>query len=199
MNCTIHKDREASGCCAYCGKPFCEDCLVELKGRLFCKADLPKVLDKLAEQKAEQKVKKDYVSETDDKKVNIVINNSNDVNTNQTVNGTPILTKVNQRKNFLPTYLMWYFLGNIGGHRFYVGKIGTGLLYLFTFGFLGIGSFIDMILLFTDGFTDSNGEHLIVKSKNDKIIALCLLLVPIFFYLLLFIVSIGAAGSVPAN
>ena len=46
-------------------------------------------------------------------------------------------------------YLLWCccFIGLCGIHRFYIGKIGTGLLWLFTFGLLGIGQFIDLFTL----------------------------------------------------
>jgi len=39
------------------------------------------------------------------------------------------------------------FFGIAGLHRFYLGQIGMGLLYLFTFGFLGIGLIIDLFTL----------------------------------------------------
>ncbi len=43
-------------------------------------------------------------------------------------------------------YILWAicFFGGFGLHRFYLGKYGTGVLYLFTFGFFGIGQFIDL-------------------------------------------------------
>ena len=41
-------------------------------------------------------------------------------------------------------YLLWFFLGVIGAHRFYVGKLGTGLLYLVTGGLFGVGWFFDL-------------------------------------------------------
>lgn len=40
MNCANHQDREAKGSCVYCGKMFCTECLVEVKGRMYCKADV---------------------------------------------------------------------------------------------------------------------------------------------------------------
>jgi len=44
-------------------------------------------------------------------------------------------------------YLLLFFLGIFGAHKFYLGKVGTGILYLFTLGFLGIGCFIDLFTL----------------------------------------------------
>ena len=44
-------------------------------------------------------------------------------------------------------YLIWFFLGIIGGHRFYFGHIGLGLLYFFTAGLFGIGWFVDAFLI----------------------------------------------------
>lgn len=44
-------------------------------------------------------------------------------------------------------YLLWFFLGLIGIHKFYLGKIGMGILYLLTGGIFGIGWFIDLFTL----------------------------------------------------
>ena len=43
-------------------------------------------------------------------------------------------------------YILWAgcFVGLCGLHRLYTGRIGTGLLYLFTFGLVGIGQFVDL-------------------------------------------------------
>lgn len=44
-------------------------------------------------------------------------------------------------------YLLLIVLGVFGGHQFYLGKIGRGVAYLLTFGFLGIGVLIDLFTL----------------------------------------------------
>lgn len=41
-------------------------------------------------------------------------------------------------------WLLLIFLGMFGIHRFYMGKIGTGIVYLLTFGLLGLGYIYDM-------------------------------------------------------
>ena len=50
--------------------------------------------------------------------------------------------------------LLCIFLGEFGIHRFYVGKIGTGILYLFTLGLFGVGWIVDIILIAAGAFRD---------------------------------------------
>ena len=58
------------------------------------------------------------------------------------------------------TLLLAFLLGVIGAHRFYVGKTGTGILMLLTFGGLGIWLLIDLILIVTGQFTNKTGEKI---------------------------------------
>ncbi|MDA9161267.1 NINE protein [Crocinitomicaceae bacterium] len=44
-------------------------------------------------------------------------------------------------------YLLWFFLGYFSAHRFYVGSVGIGILYLITFQLFGIGWVIDLFIL----------------------------------------------------
>ena len=59
--------------------------------------------------------------------------------------------------NWLATLLLCFFGGTLGLHRFYVGKVGTGLLYLFTVGWCGIGYLVDLILIAVGSFRDKSG------------------------------------------
>ena len=61
-------------------------------------------------------------------------------------------------KSRLATLLLCIFVGALGIHRFYVGKIGTGILWLLTCGIFGIGSLVDLIMICTGSFTDSEGK-----------------------------------------
>jgi len=67
------------------------------------------------------------------------------------------------QKGFVPTLLLCFFLGVFGVHRFYVGKIGTGILMVLTLGGLGIWSLIDFIVIACGNFKDKNG--LPIKSQ----------------------------------
>ena len=60
-------------------------------------------------------------------------------------------------KGFVPTLLLAFFLGGLGVHRFFVGKIGTGILQLVTLGGLGIWILIDLIMIILGSFKDKQG------------------------------------------
>ena len=61
-------------------------------------------------------------------------------------------------KDWFVALLLCLFLGGIGVHRFYAGKIGSGILYILTAGVFGIGVLVDLIKIITGNFTDKNGN-----------------------------------------
>jgi len=63
-------------------------------------------------------------------------------------------------KSKITALLLCIFLGGLGVHRFYVGKIGTGIVWLLTGGILGIGWLIDIIMIAVGKFKDKQGNIL---------------------------------------
>jgi len=63
------------------------------------------------------------------------------------------------RSRFVALFLC-IFLGVLGVHRFYVGKVGTGVLYFFTGGLFALGWIIDIIRIVSGEFLDVNGRPL---------------------------------------
>lgn len=63
-------------------------------------------------------------------------------------------------KSFIAAILLCFFLGSLGIHRFYVGKIGTGILQIITLGGLGVWVLIDFIMIIIGKFQDSEGRRI---------------------------------------
>jgi hypothetical protein len=81
-------------------------------------------------------------------------------------------------KSGLTAYVLCMFLGVLGIHRFYVGKIGTGILMLLTFGGLGFWAIYDLLSIVCKNFTDSQGRTVeVVKNptapRNIIIVVIC--------------------------
>ncbi len=74
---------------------------------------------------------------------NIVINNANsNINSNQMIG-----MRYGRPKNKWVALILCILLGYFGAHKFYEGKIGMGILYIFTCGLFGIGLIIDFIAI----------------------------------------------------
>lgn len=58
-------------------------------------------------------------------------------------------------------FVLCVLFGVFGVHRFYTGKIGTGLLYLCTGGFFGIGYVMDIFSILFGWYRDGLGLPLI--------------------------------------
>lgn len=61
------------------------------------------------------------------------------------------------KKSKMAALLLCIFVGWLGIHRFYAGKVGTGILYLFTGGLLGLGWIVDIIVIAAGAFRDEFG------------------------------------------
>lgn len=92
---------------------------------------------------------------------NIIINNNNNASSSAAAASfISSNTDMISPKSWLTTLLLCLFLGGIGIHRFYVGKIGTGILMillLFT-GISSVWALIDFILIILSKFKDKQGR-----------------------------------------
>lgn len=64
-------------------------------------------------------------------------------------------------KKMVVAALLCFFIGFFGVHRFYVGKVITGILMIFTFGGVGIWVIVDLIMIITGSFKDKQDRKLL--------------------------------------
>ena len=135
--------------CTYCGKPFCKDCLVEVKGKLYCKADLGNILDEAKQSNGGQPT------------INITNSNqSANTNTNN-IGGYGVGLGPRKSKTIALILCILGFFGIAGIHRMYVGKVGSGALHFLTCGLCFVGTVLDLISILSGGFRDSYGYPLV--------------------------------------
>ena len=135
MQCANHLQAEAAGFCCRCGKPFCKECLAEIRGKYYCREHAACAFGeqwRYTAPVAPAAVNNYYYTVTD---------------------GYPYRSR-------LAAALLCLFFGCFGIHRFYVGKIGTGLIWFFTFGFLGVGWLLDLVFIVLGFFRDKAGYPL---------------------------------------
>lgn len=74
--------------------------------------------------------------------------------------GAPLSTRPIPQLHSNTAYVFWLLclLGICGGHRFYSGRVFSGLIYLFTFGVFGIGQLVD--LAFIPGMVEKRNIYL---------------------------------------
>ena len=144
MKCPSCGAESAGAFCPVCGTKIkststCTDCGMEFTGRYcpFCGAPANKTTD-ASQQKTEYQQPNNTWEQPRQQtyqQPHIIINN----------NQTAVYDK--RTKNKWIAFLLCLFLGPAGIHKFYEGRIGMGLLYLFTGGLFGIGVIIDLITL----------------------------------------------------
>lgn len=88
--------------------------------------------------------------------INIVNTNTN---TNRNYNCNTGYVYVHRKK--WVAFFLCLLLGYFGAHRFYVGKTGTGIIWILTGGLFGIGWLIDLVMIPFGGFRDKAGQVLV--------------------------------------
>ena len=128
--------------CPECGKEIsdnatnCPNCGYSFKNSKFCKFCGEKIdksciiCPKCGRQVEDLSSDKSVIINN-----NVSANNSSNTQTN------------GKEKNKWVAFVLCLFLGIIGAHKFYEGKIPMGVLYLFTFGLFGVGIIVDLILI----------------------------------------------------
>ena len=74
-------------------------------------------------------------------------------------------TAVND-KNFVLVATLCFLLGVFGVHRFYCGKIISGVLMVLTIGGLGIWALVDFVIVCFGEFTDSQRRKIKYAGSN---------------------------------
>lgn len=137
MKCYYHNDKEVVAACTECGRFICEACKINISEKPVCKTCIE--AGALNLNKSDKYKTYNHNRRNDQFYTNYNLNKST-------------------QKSWIVTLLLCLFVGTLGVHRFYAGKIGTGILQLLTFGGFGIWALIDFILIACKKFTDVNGD-----------------------------------------
>ncbi|MDX1431147.1 MAG: RDD family protein [Gammaproteobacteria bacterium] len=115
-------------------------------------------------------------------------------------------------KSKATAFLLCFFLGSLGVHRFYLGRIVTGLLMLLTLGLLGLWTLVDLVLILRGRLGDRAGNALRTRPLDpgrtnagfwvrfaamtaDGLILMLVQLVFVYLPLLAYLTSTGLLGA----
>lgn len=102
-------------------------------------------------------------------------------------------------KSFVGTFILSWLFGSLGVDRFYVGKIGTGILKLITIGGLGLWVTIDLIMITFGKFRDKQGKKLHDYEKNKgwaKVVGTIIIFVDLIALLIITALIITTTASI---
>lgn len=93
-----------------------------------------------------------------------------------TVEAVPVLAEtlvleVKEGRHFLAVFFFSFMWGTFGVDRFYLGKIGTGIIKLITFGGFGFWTLIDLALIMSGSMRDKQGQEMLEVTQYKKFAA----------------------------
>lgn len=109
--------------------------------------------------------------------------------------GCPTANKNKEERGFTEAYLLCWFLGSLGIHRFYTGHTITGVIQLLTMGGCGIWSMIDFVTMSFNKFKDIDGNELKDYNKTLGMIGFGVWIVGISIMLLVLLIMVIAIAS----
>lgn len=86
----------------------------------------------------------------------------------QTNTSPEIVKKLPRQRHFLAVFFLSFMWGMFGVDRFYLGKIGTGILKLITFGGFGFWTLVDMIIIMTGTMKDKQGREMLQVAEYKR-------------------------------
>lgn len=85
------------------------------------------------------------------------------------------------KKSYVVTLLLALFFGALGVHRFYTGRVLSGIAQLLTMGGFGVWTFIDIIMLTLGKFKAANDQELDSYNKGCGLLVLAIMIMLFIF------------------